>query len=403
MTQRKLPIPYVEFVVIAAMMFATIAFSIDSMLPAIPQIASELSPDAPNNAQLILSSFVLGMGLGTLFTGPLADAFGRKPVIMTGAVIYIGGALIAYLTQDLGVLLAARFVQGLGVSAPRVALGAIVRDMFAGREMARLMSFVMMVFSLVPAIAPTLGMGIIALWGWRSIFLSFVVFIGIGITWLALRVPETLAEENRKPFNVTTLIASAKEVLANPVVRHSMYAQTLCFGMLMALISNVQPLYDITFGRAESFPFYFGAIAVISASAALLNARLVMRLGMAFLVRAALLSQVGIASIMLLLCVLTPPAPWFFAAFLFWQTSVFFQTGLTLGNLNAIAMEPMGHLAGTTASITSAVSTVLGGAMAVPVGLAFDGTPVPLAVMTLLASIGGVWVMGRMARIRPAA
>ena len=170
-----------EFIALTAMLFSTIALSIDAMLPALPEIAAELTPASPNLAQLIVTSFVLGMGVGTLFTGPLADAVGRRRVIMGGAVLYIVGALLAWRAGSLELLLAARFVQGLGAAGPRIAAMAIIRDLFEGREMAQLVSLMMMVFALVPALAPAMGAGIIAVAGWRAIFLAFCVFSVISV------------------------------------------------------------------------------------------------------------------------------------------------------------------------------------------------------------------------------
>ncbi|WP_372833859.1 MFS transporter, partial [Puniceibacterium confluentis] len=147
----------VEFIALIAMLFATIAFSIDSMLPALPEIGAALSPGNLNRVQLVITSFVLGMGIGTFFTGPLSDTFGRKPVVLCGAILYIVASLVAARAQSLEVLLAARVVQGLGAAGPRVVALAIIRDLYQGRGMARIMSFVMIVFTLVPAIAPSMG------------------------------------------------------------------------------------------------------------------------------------------------------------------------------------------------------------------------------------------------------
>ena len=186
---RRLSQP--EFIALIAMLFATIAFSIDAMLPALPQIAAELTPADPNRAQLILTSFVLGMGLGTFLAGPISDALGRKPVIVLGAGLYMVGALLAWAAPTLETVLAARLLQGLGAAGPRVVSLAMVRDLYSGRHMARIMSFAMMIFTLVPALAPLAGQGIIALTGWRGIFLAFLVFAVVATSWLSLRQPET--------------------------------------------------------------------------------------------------------------------------------------------------------------------------------------------------------------------
>ncbi|MES2967639.1 MAG: MFS transporter, partial [Pseudomonadota bacterium] len=202
-----------EFIALIAMLFATIAFSIDAMLPALPQIAAELSPDAPNAAQLILTSFVLGMGIGTLLAGPLSDTFGRKPVILAGAALYCAAAMTAYFAPTLETVLLARMVQGLGAAGPRVVSLALVRDLYKGREMAKVVSFAMMIFTLVPAIAPFIGQGIMAVTGWRGIFVAFVAFSVLSMLWFGLRQPETLTE--RRPLAAAPLLAAFREVLSH--------------------------------------------------------------------------------------------------------------------------------------------------------------------------------------------
>ncbi len=263
-----------EFIALIAMLFATIAFSIDSMLPALPQIAAELTPDAPNAAQLILTSFVFGMGLGTLFAGPLSDTFGRKPVIMAGAVLYCAAAVAAYFAPTLETVLLARLVQGLGAAGPRVVSMALVRDLFKGREMARIMSFAMMVFMLVPAIAPFIGAGIIAFAGWRSVFLAFLLFSLVSCLWLGLRQAETIHAEDRRPLKAAALWEALQMVLSHRVVVISTAMQTLFLGGLFATLSATQPIFDVTFGRGAEFPVWFAVIALCSASASFLNARL---------------------------------------------------------------------------------------------------------------------------------
>ena len=192
MTRPALRLAQGEFIALIAMLFATIAFSIDAMLPALPRIAQELTPGNPNAAQLIITSFVLGIGLGTLVAGPLSDSFGRKPVIVAGAALYCLAAAVAYMAPTLETVLAARLVQGLGAAGPRVVSLALVRDLYKGREMARVVSFAMMIFALAPAFAPLLGSAIIAGFGWRGIFLAFITFSAASMLWLASRQPETL-------------------------------------------------------------------------------------------------------------------------------------------------------------------------------------------------------------------
>ncbi len=203
-----------EFIAMIGTLFATIAFSIDSMLPALPSIAAELSPDSPNLAQLIITSFVLGMGIGTFVVGPLSDAFGRRPVIFAGAALYMLGSLWSYLAASLEGVLAARVLAGIGLAAPRIVTMAVVRDLYSGRVMARIFSFAMTVFTVFPAVAPLIGAAIIAGFGWRAIFASFVIFCFLSVGWLALRQAETLPPENRRQLRWPMIRAGVAEALS---------------------------------------------------------------------------------------------------------------------------------------------------------------------------------------------
>src|SRR3989338_2710655 len=293
MTVEK-PLSQGEVIALIAALFATIAISIDAMLPAMPEIAATLSPDAPNRAQLVVTSFVFGMGLGTLIAGPLSDAFGRKIIILLGSALYVVAAIACYFAKTLDFLLIARVVQGFGAAAPRVVSTAMVRDLFSGREMARVMSFVMMVFTLVPAVAPLMGQAVIYAAGWHAIFLVYVVFSIIILLWMGLRQPETLAVAARRPLSVAALWAATKEVFSSRVVLVSIIAQSLTLAALFAMM------------------------------------------------------------------------------------------GLSMGNLNALAMEPVGHIAGFASSVIGAIATVVSVVLAVPVGLAFDGTARPLMAGVLV-------------------
>ncbi len=395
----KNPMSRGEFVALIAMMFATVAFSIDAMLPALPEIGRELSPEDVNRAQLILTSFVLGMGIGTFFTGPLSDAFGRRHVIFWGAAVYVAACVLAWLSTSLEVVLAARLVQGLGAAGPRIVGVAVMRDLYSGREMARMLSIAMMIFTLVPAIAPLIGMGIIALMGWRGIFVAFTLFSLLIILWVGLRLPETLDPAHRRPFRASLLLDAVREMLTHPTVRLSILVQGLCLGMLFTMLTMVQPVYDVIFHRAASFPYWFGAVALLAGSASILNAAIVVRVGMRRMVTWSLAAQIGLSGCVLLLTNAGLSDGVMFGIFIVWQTCVFFMAGTTLGNLNAIAMEPMGHIAGMAASVMGAIATVAAAAIAAPLGLLFDGSLLPLAGGVFLLSVAGFILMLRMARV----
>lgn len=392
MKARTKPLPQAEFIALMAMVAATVAFSIDAMLPALPEMGAALSPDNLNNAQLIITSFVLGMGIGTLFTGPLSDAFGRKPVMIGGAVVYIAACFAAWQAQSLEVMLVARLVQGLGAAGPRVVAMALVRDLYAGSDMARILSFVMIVFALVPALAPTIGHYIVVVFDWHAIFLSFIVFSVISTVWLLVRQPETLTPDKRRPLSIRALWSAIKEMFAHRTASLSILIQTLTFGMLFNMLSSTQQVFDQTFGQGDVFHLWFGGIAVVASSAGFLNARLVGRLGMRAIIKAMYTAQIAITIVMIVITASDSPYWLAFGGYVLWVLSNFFQAGLTIGNLNALAMEEMGHIAGLAASVIAAVSTIGAVLIAVPIALQFDGTPLPMAIGTLVCAVLALWL-----------
>lgn len=380
MTTLK-PLSRGEFVALMAALSATVAVSIDAMLPALPEIAASLSPDAPNRAQLVVTSFVFGMGLGTLFAGPLSDAFGRKAMILAGSSLYIGAAIACFFANSLDLLLVARVVQGFGAAFPRIVSIALMRDMFKGREMAKVMSFVMMVFALVPAVAPLMGQAVISVSGWQTIFLVYIGFAAITMIWLGLRQPETLAVAARRPLAMGKLVSATREVLSHRIVLIAIVAQMLTLGCLFATLSSMQGIFEHRFNRVDSFPMWFAVIALCSTMGSMINARVVVKRGMRAVV---VTTYTGILALTLVMLVATVsgimPEALAFPAHILWSIALFAMMSLTLGNLNALAMEPLGHLAGIAASVTSALATVGSVLLAVPVGLALDGTQVPLMV-----------------------
>ena len=250
-----------ELIAIIAMMAATVAFATDAMLPAFPDISADLSPHDPNRAQLVIASFMVGLGVGTLFAGPLCDAFGRQAITIAGTVIIILFAIVSALTQSLEVLLVARFLQGMGSAGPRVASMAIVRDLFRGREMARILSFVILVFTLAPVFAPSIGWLLTQGFGWRSIFASFAVFSIISTGWLMLRLPETLPRKERRSLRARELVDGLLEVFSNRQVMLAIGCQSLVFAVLMSTLLSSQQVFDKVFDRGAGFPLWFALMA----------------------------------------------------------------------------------------------------------------------------------------------
>ena len=390
-----------EFVILNAMLFATVALAIDAMLPALPAIAAELSPGAPNLAQLVVTSFVFGMGVGTLISGPISDAFGRKPVLIACATLYSVSALLCFVAPSLETLLIARVLMGMGAAGPRAVGTAMIRDLFKGRDMARIISFVMMVFTLVPAVAPLMGKGVMLVAGWRDIFLVCMAFSLAVNTWLAIRQPETLPPAARRPLRVGLLWAAARELSVHRVALVATACQTLTTACLFALLSSIQGIFEQYFDRADSFPLWFTFIAVCAMSGSFVNSRVVVKLGMRRVLVATYVAQVSLTVLMLaglasgMLGVLA------FPAFLIWAVGIFAMMGLTMGNLNALAMEDLGHIAGFASSLITAISTVASVLLAVPVGQAFNGTPLPLLVGVLVFSSLSLTLI-RQVRKRPA-
>lgn len=372
-----------EFVIIIALNFSLIAFSIDAILPALPHIASELIPSSPNKTQFIISSFLVGMGIATLFAGPLSDSFGRKKIICIGGTIFLFGTIIAGTANNLEVVLIGRFIQGLGVAGPRVAALAIVRDLYAGRKMAQIMSISMIFFTFVPAVAPMIGALILINFGWRSIFTGFIIFLTIAVGWLLLRQPETLVKNDRVSFAFSRIYKSLIDCFANKIFVISTILQTLTFSILFASISTIQQVFDISYDKASSFPYWFGLIALISGSGSFINSYLVVKMGMRRLISVGFVIGTG-ASLCLILFNLFYLIP--FSLYFVWQLCVFFMIGLIIGNLNALAMQPMGHIAGLAASIIGSASTIFGVLIAIPIGLSFKNSPDPLIIGTFCLS-----------------
>jgi DHA1 family bicyclomycin/chloramphenicol resistance-like MFS transporter len=299
--------------------------------------------------------------------------------------------LLASYAETLELMLAARVLQGLGAAGPRVIALAIIRDLYEGPKMARLMSFVMIIFTLVPAFAPFFGTFIILGFGWRAIFIAFVIFALIGGTWLSLRQAETLPVEKRRPLTLKKLVAAIKEMFSVRVAVLSILAQSLGFGVLFSHLSTIQPVFIEQFDRGETFHIWFLIIALCAGTASFLNASIVERIGMKPIIQTAFIGVAGLSVLMTIATMTQPPDGLLFPYYILWSISLFGMVGLTIGNLNAIAMQPLGHIAGFAASIIGSVATIAAVIIAVPIGLTFDGTPLSTALgVTVCAGLGAL-------------
>ena len=386
-TPQKKSASQTEFIIILSLMMALSALSIDAMLPALSSISSELGVTKPNDRQLIISLIFFGQAVGQLFFGPLSDKIGRKPAIAAGYVLFIIGSLVSFFSVDFPMMLIWRTLQGIGVSSPRVVSLALVRDQFEGRRMARIMSFVSTVFILIPMIAPSIGQAIVSLAGWRSIFGFFIIFAIITLFWFALRVPETLAQENRKPFSLHHILNATLEVVK---IRSALgYTITigLVQGVFLGYLNSAQQIFQEQYALGALFPLFFSTIALSLGLASFLNARFVMRYGMQDLVRWALNVLVGLAFVFIGVAFALDGHPplWLLMAYLMVS---FFCIGILFGNINALAMQPLGHLAGIGAAIIGAFSTLLSTLLGMFIGQSYNGTILPFMVgMVTLSTI----------------
>lgn len=362
-----------EFVPLAALLMSLVALAIDTMLPALPAIGRDLGAARPNDVQFVVTALFVGLGLGQLLFGPLSDAVGRKPAIHTGIAVFMAGCLVSSFAATFPAMIAGRVLQGFGAAAPRIVTLALVRDQYEGRRMARLMSFVLAVFIFVPTVAPAIGQGILWLSGWRAIFTTFFAIAAIAFAWFAWRQPETLPAARRRRLSARNVGRGVVAVLRiRPALGYTL-ASGFVFAPFIAYLSSAQQIFQEAYRTGVWFPFWFGFLSLAVGCAALVNGRLVMKHGTRRLskVAAASVSLVSIAAWTVAFAYQGLPPFALFAAYLF---LVFFSVGLLFGNLNALAMGPLGHLAGIGATVVASVSMLIAAPLGGPVGQNFDGT-----------------------------
>jgi|TARA_B110000977_G_scaffold154747_2_gene196728 DHA1 family bicyclomycin/chloramphenicol resistance-like MFS transporter len=376
-----------EFIVLIAFLFSLIAIGTDMMLPALGAIGNDLGIIDKNKVQLVITIFLLGTGLGQLIAGPVSDAYGRKIVLSTGILLFIAASIWAMVTTSFTMLLIARFVQGLGISAPRSAGNAMVRDLYSGRKMARVISLAMMIFVLAPAVAPLLGQKIMVIYGWRAIFTACMFAGLLAFLWMSIRQKETLILEKRTPFLISNIISGYKTIFTNKRVIISTSVQASVLGGLFSYIASAPQIFTQWLNAEEQFPIYFCCIALISAFSNIINATLVERLGMWVMSTFAIgFNMIFSAIIYLVLYMEIVSDIYLLPIFLIWSVVVFLTMAMSIGNLMALAMEPVGHIAGLAASIIGSTSTLISILLAIPIGMMFDGTGMPLiASITILA------------------
>lgn len=375
-----------EFIALFALMTSLTALSIDAILPAMPYIESEFQVSDPTRVQWLVSLFIFGMVFGELLFGPLSDALGRKPVILIGLCVYALGTVIAMNADSLTTLILGRIVQGMGVSGPKIGSRALIRDQYQGDAMARILSFVMMLFILVPMLAPAYGQLVLALAGWRVIFVSFLVLAVIVALWLVLRQPETLEPERRIPLSPVNLGQSASRILRHPKVMAYTVVAGLIFGCQVTYYSMAQSLFEDLYQAGALFPVFFAILAAGIGVASFVNGTLVMRLGMHRQTVTALSGMIALSASLMGLAWLGGGQT-SLPVFLVLGFGLFFCVGLLFGNINALAMQSLGQVAGIGASLVASVSSLVAVGVSLTVGHFYAPTLYPLATGFLVCSV----------------
>ena len=390
-----------EFVVVIASIMALNPLAMDMMLPALPDIASAFHITEANQPQEVLSTFLIGFGIGQFIMGPLSDRFGRRAVLIDGMALYCTASVIAVSASSFDTLLLARVLQGLGTSATRVIATSIVRDCYAGRRMASVMSLAMMVFIAVPVIAPSLGQAVLLLAQWRGIFVVLMLYGMLALIWSAMRMPETLPVSERRSLAPRDVLGAFRQTVTNRQTLGYALAAGGVMGSLFSYVLCSQQIFTGIYRLGHYFPIAFAAIAVGTAIAGFLNARFVGRLGMRVISHGALVGYVAVAGTMFAGAKLgIVPLPLFMAL----SALMMFAFGLMIANFTSLAMEPQGHIAGTASSLYGSITTLLGIGIGTTIGQDYDGTLLPFATgffLCTLASLAVVLVTEKGRLFRP--
>ncbi len=379
----------VEFIALMAMLMALNALAIDIMLPGLQQIGAALGVENENHRQYVVSAYLFGFGLAQLAYGPISDRFGRRGPMLAGLAIYVISSLAVVAVPTFSGLLALRLIQGVGSAAMRVITISIVRDVYGGRAMAEVMSLIMMVFMVVPVIAPGTGQLILLFGEWHLIF-AFMAFIALAVAiWMYVRLPETLDPKDVRPLTISGILAGFRIVLTNRLALCYAIASMFIFGALFGFINSAQQVYVGIYGLGAWFAAAFAAVALFMALSSFINARLVGRFGMRRLSHASLLGFMAITFLWLMVQIFGPqPMP--FALFLAFFALAMFQFGWIGSNFNSLSMEPLGHVAGTASSVLGFMGTTGGGAIGAAIGQAFNGTALPMVAGFFIVSLIGL-------------
>jgi DHA1 family bicyclomycin/chloramphenicol resistance-like MFS transporter len=373
-----------ELVAMVAALSALNALAIDIMLPALPMIGADFALVNDNDRQLVVVAYVALFGISQLVYGPLADAFGRRSVLIYALGIYIAGSILCVFAPNFELFLAARAMQGVGAAATRVIATAVVRDLTEGRRMAQVMSMAMTVFMIVPIIAPGIGQLILFIAPWRWIFGALLLYAVIVLGWALLRLPETLKPENRRGFNVPQIVSGYAEVLRERQTVGYMIATTFVIACLFGYITSSEQLFVNVYNLGVAFPIAFASIAIAISAGTFLNSRLVIRHGMRRLSHTMMIGFTLAALVLAALAQFGLADFWVFTGMLALTFAMF---GFLASNFNALAMEPVGRVAGSASALYGAVTATGGAIFGALIARAFDGSPVPFAIGLALSGV----------------
>jgi MFS transporter, DHA1 family, multidrug resistance protein len=397
---NRAPLAFAEFVSLVAATMALTALGIDSMLPALPAIGASLDVSEPNHRQFVITAFLIGFGVAQLVYGPLSDRFGRRPVLALALAFYVATSVLAAASGSFVLLLVARAAMGASAAGARVIAVALVRDCFAGRAMARVMSLAFIVFMAAPIVAPSLGQLVLYLGSWRLIFWAVAGVAALVLAWFWLRMPETLAPEARLSLNPRRVLADYAMMFKDRQAVGYTLGITLLSGGMFGFIGSVQQVMDAVFHAPELLAVVFPCVAGTMAVGSFLNSRLVMKMGMRRISHTALAGMIVFSAIHLAVAWSGLESIWSFTVL---QALMMMCVGLSTSNFSAMAMERMGEIAGTASSLQGFVTTLGSALIGAAIGQAFDGTTVPLYIgflaMGLLAfAVVAVTERGRMFR-----
>jgi len=380
-----------EFIALMASLMSVVALAIDALLPALDIIGHSIGTESNSENQLLIIMIFLGLGIGPLFFGPISDSLGRKPIVYIGFIIFIIASLICVNAESIEVMVIGRILQGIGLSAPRTISIAIVRDTFSGDYMARIMSFITVVFLLVPIIAPALGKLVLEIYNWKAIFyFQLIVVVAVSI-WFWFRQPETLHPEYRIKFTKSMAIDGTKELFKHKQTIGYTVISGFITGSFMVYLSTSQQIFEKQYNLADQFPYIFAGLAISMGAASLSNSSLVLKFGMKKMATVALYSFFGISLLYILLFFNSEnPSIEILLAFFAFQ---FFAIGFLFGNLRALAMNPIGHIAGIGAAITGFISTIMAVPISALIGKYVENTALPLFIGFLICSFLSILIL----------